>query len=315
MPGQSGLDQVNVALTTSPSDVSLGRPPEGCRVPLYILGPTSTSQLVNVSIHSGGGSCSDSPSNSLGLVTWEQTTLSSLAGSSSSNAVTSQFLQSPRLNFILPPAQGGVGGATFAEPTFCAAAYPTTLDAGTITISGGGTGALSIPFQAHDGITSYNTALTNPPGGAYTITATGSASGVGPFTAAATIPPPITITNILSPGNPVSVPFTLNWTGGDTRSLITVTIIDTTNPGQADAPMVQATVLGDTGSATARQFQLPFGSALSPAMKGPGAEIIVTQQPAISPTQPFSASGLSLGGAQSWKYVWDFRDLSNQSSQ
>lgn len=202
MPGQSGLDQVNVALTTSPSYPK--RAPEGCRVPMYILDPATASQLVNVSIHSGGGPCSDSPLNSLGLVTWEQNTVSGLAGSSSTSAVNVQFPEGPKLDFALPPAHGGTGGATFASPAFCAASYPTTLDAGTITISGGGTGSLSIQSQAQNGITSYDTTLAGPPGGAYSISAAGSSSGVGPFTATSTIPPPITIRNNLGPGTPVS---------------------------------------------------------------------------------------------------------------
>lgn len=84
-------------------------------------------------------------------------------------------------------------------------------------------------------------------------------------------------------------------------------------PGETKTPLVAATVPADAGSATASEFAL-FGGGYLPIMTGPGAEIIVTQTPATSPPQPFQATGLSLGGAQSWMYVWDFRDLSNQSN-
>ena len=38
-------------------------------------------------------------------------------------------------------------------------------------------------------------------------------------------------------------------------------------------------------------------------------EILVTQQPAQAPSFPFSATGLTLGGEQSWNYVFDFKGL------
>jgi hypothetical protein len=49
--------------------------PEGCRVALSVVGSGTTdliSQPANVSIHSGGGACSDTPAGSLGIATWQQ---------------------------------------------------------------------------------------------------------------------------------------------------------------------------------------------------------------------------------------------------
>jgi hypothetical protein len=40
-------------------------------------------------------------------------------------------------------------------------------------------------------------------------------------------------------------------------------------------------------------------------------EVIVTQTPSQAPSQPFSAPGLGQGAEATWKYVWDFRGLTN----
>jgi hypothetical protein len=58
------------------------------------------------------------------------------------------------------------------------------------------------------------------------------------------------------------------------------------------------------------QFQSLFGPHSIPLPRG-FVEIVVTQQPLASPEQLFSAPGLSLGGQQTWSYVWDFRGLTN----
>lgn len=321
MPLQSGVDQANVALSTDAYFLSTGRAPEGCRVPLYLGDLSSASQVVNVSIHSGGGTCSDSPTASLGLVNWQQSVVSDVGGTSSSNGVTLQFLQGPGLRFLQPPTPSSIGGSVVPQPAFCAASYPTTLDAGTVTISGNGVGPLSIQPQTQDGIVSYQAVLPASPGGNYSFSATGSSAGVGPFTAASSIPPPITIVNNLTPGTPVSGsisdPFILTWTGGDARSVITVRYISPTLPGQlgpyAEQSMLQATASGSDGTVTLSQVRLFLGSP-APSLPGPTAEVIVTQEPAIAPSQPFTAPALSSGGEQTWKYVWDFRGLVNKPS-
>ena len=313
MPSQSGVDQANLALSTDPYFVSAGRAPEGCRVPLYLDNVFSASQVVQVSIHTGGGACSDSPANSLGLVTWQQNIVSDVTGSSSSNSVTMQFLQGPGLRFLPTPAPASGGGPVMPQPSFCAAAYPATLGAGAITVSGDGMGPLPLQAQTQNGILSYQAPLPHAPGGNYSVSSAGSTPGVGPFTATLSIPPPITITNSLAPGTSVSAPFTLNWTGGDARSVITVQYISTSDPLDPYPlqAMLNANASGSAGTVTLSQLPMFFGVP-SPPLMGSSAEIIVTQQPAAAPSQAFPAPGLSLGGEQTWKYVWHFRGLANQ---
>jgi hypothetical protein len=46
-------------------------------------------------------------------------------------------------------------------------------------------------------------------------------------------------------------------------------------------------------------------------MPSGNVEVIVTQTPFQAPSQRFSAPGLGWGGEATWKYVWDFRGLTN----
>jgi hypothetical protein len=56
---------------------------------------------------------------------------------------------------------------------------------------------------------------------------------------------------------------------------------------------------------------LPILAAVCTPIPYGSVEIIVTQTPNQAPSQPFSAPGLGLGGEATWKYVWDFRGLTN----
>jgi uncharacterized protein (TIGR03437 family) len=148
-PLMGGVDQLNAALPTSPLDRSAT--PQGCRVPLYLATQDSASQIVNVSIHSGGGACVDSAVNSLGIVTRGQNVVSDASGTSTSSSVTAQFLQGNQLNFTTGFLAGFGEDVVPPQPAVCAASYPTTLSAGTMTISGGG-GPVSVQPQTQDGL-------------------------------------------------------------------------------------------------------------------------------------------------------------------
>jgi len=72
--------------------------------------------------------------------------------------------------------------------------------------------------------------------GDYSITDASGTTAVGPFAAEATLPAPITITTNLQPGTPVSLPFTLNWTGGGSDSVVSVQL-NVIIPGQLSTPV------------------------------------------------------------------------------
>ena len=308
-PLKAGVDQVNVALPTPPVDP--GTTPQGCRVPLYLATQDSASQIVHVSIHSGGGACVDSGVNSLSIVTWGQNTVSDASGTSTSSSIAAQFLQGNQLTFITARLVGMGQDVVPPQPAICAASYPTTLSAGTMTISNGSS-SVSVQPQIEGGVVTYQATLPTAPGGMSSISATGTSPGVGAFTATAAIPPPIAITTNLQPGTKVSTPFTLTWTGADDRSAVTVEMIAAAaDPAPPGTPRLYSIMPGSAGAATVVNFPNIFlRPRVSPDTASPvDREIIVTQQPAALPSLPFTAPGLTVGGEQTWKYVWVFRRL------
>ena len=240
-PGMVGADQVNAMYYNFGPAHSLPLP-EGCRMPLFVAGSGTSdlpSQLANVSIHSGGGVCSDTPSHSLGVVTWQQNVISDTAGVSSTISGAIQFLQGTSISGFVPPPVVDVSSAesygyAAPPPAACAAATsPTTLDAGNLTVTRPVSGPVSLPPQNQNGLIGYQV----PPSagaiqaGSYSVAGAGGTAAVGPFAATADLPAPITVTTDLHPGALVGLPFTLNWTGGGSDSLVTVQL-NVLVPGQ-----------------------------------------------------------------------------------
>ena len=206
-----------------------------------------SSQLANVSVHSGGGACTDTPAASLGIATWQQNVTSDTSGVSSSSSAAIQFFQGPGIvgpEFLpvvsVPSAEGyGVGAP---PPPVCAASYPATLNARHAHRDRSRQRSLSLQPQTQNGLVSYQL----PPSagaiqaGAHSIADAGGTAAVGPFSAKATLPAPITITTNLQPGTPINLPFTLNWTGGGADSVVTVQL-NVLVPGQLTTPVLSAT--------------------------------------------------------------------------
>lgn len=313
-PGLVGVDQVNAMYYYFGSTVSLALP-EGCRMPLFVVGSGTTalySQLANVSIHSGGGACSDTPANSLGNATWQQNVTSDTGGVSTTSSVRVEFLQGPGILGYAPPVVDVSSAESYGYapplPASCAASYPATLDAGTLTATRPGGGPVSLQPQNQNGVISYQspTSAGAVQAGDYSITNASGATAVGPFAAEATLPAPITITTNLQPGTPISLPFTLNWTGGGSDSVVSVQL-NVIIPGQLTTPLLEATSPAAAGTRTLTLPVPPASLFSMPA--GAGVEILVTQQPAQAQSYPFSALGLTVGGEQLWNYVFDFKGL------
>jgi uncharacterized protein (TIGR03437 family) len=301
-PDQVGIDQVNAGIDPD-SGTSYT---QGCNVPLYLSGNRfSTSQVVNVSVHQGGGVCVDLP-ESLGLITWQKDMVSSASSPSASDGLNVQFLQSSEVVFPSVPSPGFLTGIPAPPPSSCAVEYhPATLNAGTLTATGFGS-SLTLTPQSSNGVLTYQAQLPagSIEGGAYGVSGSGSAA-IGPFTAQAQIPPPISITTNLQPGATVPAgDLALTWTGGDSRSELTIQYI-VSSFGKVVASAV-GTVNAAAGYADWLIQLFPF-----PPVYG-DVEIIVTQQPSSVPSQPFSAPGLTFGGEQTWSYVFDFQGLTNQ---
>jgi uncharacterized protein (TIGR03437 family) len=323
-PGLVGAEQVNVLNTTGPPEYVLPTP-EGCRVPLVLSGNDifgaengafksdvlirkNASQYFNVSIHSGGGACVDPPSRSMGVIQWNRT--AKQAGTTA--AFSMQFLEGPEIGFPGKPFPSMFTDHGYASPwppaASCAASYPKTLEAGQVTITGAGIEPVILQKSIDNGMTSYRSPLPEavPPGG-YSVTVAGLTSGVGAFNVRADVPDPISITNDLRSGGSIPLPFTLNWTGGDARSVVTMELIATV-PGEP-ARVLDATTLASAGT---RTLALPSPTIPYLFPRGTAVKLTVTQTPADSPSLLFSASGLTLGGAQTWKYVFEFDGLRSE---
>ncbi len=331
-PGFSGVDQVNATFANAaPPGVSIGSPGraqlrhQGCNVPIYLTDKvTSASQLVSVSIHDGGGACVDPTPVGMATIDWKKTTISDSSGSSPSDAVTAMFLEGSGINFPNPPQTSEIQYSDHLppQPGFCLASFPKTLDLGPITLRGLGAIPLELTASNSDGIVSYSASLPTGAisGGTYEVTGKG-------FSDTETIPPPVSITTDLQPGTKVSSAFSVHWTGGDTQSVVTVKLL-IYPPGSSTPSFVASrSVLATAGEISFPGFycsplnQSPScGSGPSPQQfPYPTGEVgvIVSQQRAVGTLSenafpPFSISGFSLGGEQTWNYVWDFRGLSNQ---
>jgi uncharacterized protein (TIGR03437 family) len=362
-PGKVGIDQAN----------ALGQwqgGPQGCKVPLSLallepqvnsdvnnspvaatFVPFTSTQVVDVSIQPGGGVCADPPESTLGILTWQENIVSDFTGSSSSEAVTAQFIQSEGLGLPQPPVgapfpplpdpsgnpNNASYGAVAAPAPACNTSLPNTLDAGALTVSGPGINRTPLQPSTQDGRLTYSAAL--PPGtlqgGTYRVAGQGG-SQVGGFTASADIPAPIANiavqvpsggTTSLAPGTQLETPcenisthpifvcggaYYFTWTGGDDRSYVTVQFI------VGSTFLAAATAYAGTGQIEVPEsygaYPLLCGTVLGAActlMPSGNVEVIFTQTPYQAPSQPFTAPGLGLGGESTWKYVWDFRGLAN----
>jgi hypothetical protein len=232
--------------------------------------------------------------------------------------------------------QGIYGPVYLPPPPACGASLPATLDAGALTLSGSGLGAVALAPSTQSGRLTYQASL--PPGtlegGTYQLTGQGGIQ-VGAFTANADVPPPISaITTItadaglssLQPGTQFEAPcvvtgfysychgwYSFYWTGGDDRSVVTIQFIvggsfqalQSAPAGDGDLAF-QSSYVASPGTGG-----FPFFDAACMLMPSGNVEVIVTQTPSQTPSQPFNAPGLGLGGEVTWKYVWDFRGLAN----
>jgi hypothetical protein len=301
-PGDVGVDQVNVVHYDTAELF------QGCKVPLYVANYNgNASQLVNISVHNGGGACVEPPADTLGLVTWQKTTTSDANSTLSTESVQVQFLGGQQLLLPAAPTVGGISCciALATPPLNCEAAVLASLDAGALTVSGVTAAPISLTPQDRNGIGLYSVALPVGAieGGAYRIVAAGG-QDVGAFSATATIAAPITITAAPLPGSTLVLPSEVTWTGGDDLSAIDITLKVTTSLGLST---IDITSLASAGSLTIPESAC-FSLLPCPVPSG-GVEILITQQPVGGSVGLFSATGLNEGGAQTWNYVWDFKGL------
>ncbi len=316
-PGTAGVDQMNLEL---PAVVE-----QGCYVPLRLttsgLGERLGSQVVYVSIRSGGGQCRDEFS-SFGLVRWN----------------VRFFREGGAVVEVVAEFSHGVGNLQprFENPDkfydhplgrrvqyqdYCsllmqpAVSCPDPrarrfLDAGVLTVTGPGLPATELEREETRNGPRYHRQWTveefQP--GRYTLGATGG-PGVGAFQSTVDLPAPVTPEFDFPPGAEIdtSKRMTFRWSGGDERSRVLIDL-ESWQPEKGFLRDRYVMVAED-----ARRGELTFDSWVP--VPPPRWLLFIRDGDLLrftlhqrtkdeSTVEKFSANGLSLGGWQMFEYRW-----------
>jgi len=321
-PGLVGVDQINAQIPANTR--------EGCAVPLQFAGAGLTPP-VTIAIRNGGGQCVDPPSAGYGQIIWQKTvSTTSQNVASETDSMKAVFEASPGQQALPTPmyadgCPGNVCGTSLPGSTTlfgpsCAVPGYRSLGAGAVTIQGPSlnlTQASIVPYQQGQlgGISAYQATL--PAGtvqaGRFIVTA-GGGTDVGAFQAALKIGADIQIQTplegIVAFSNCASL--TINWTGGDPKSWITVSFIEQEPGAYGGYQYVPYAFQTHTSNGT-MTIPSPYPLmednneflCMNPST-GPGT-IAVEVDPDPSEIATFSASGISLGGQTTWKYVHTFQ--------
>jgi hypothetical protein len=321
-PGLVGVDQINAQI---PADTR-----EGCAVPLQIAYSAMTPP-VTIAIRNGGGQCVDPPSAGYGQIIWQKTVSTTAANvATETDSMTALFETSPGQQ--APPipmySDGCPGGlcdmntipsyTTLFGPS-CAVPGYRSLGAGTVTIAGPGLTPIQAPLVPYQqgqlgGLTAYQATL--PAGtvqaGNFTVMASGGAD-VGAFQTALQIGADIQIQTPLAGINafPSCASLTINWTGGDPKSWITVRFIEqapSVYGGYQSVMFIDQTHTSNGTMTIPSPFPLVENNSQFLCMNQTGpVTIAIEVDPDPSEIATFSASGISLGGKATWKYLHTFQ--------
>ncbi len=304
-PGWVALDQINVKVPETAR--------EGCAVPLLIsTGDSGNTRPVTVSIHKGGGPCVDPPVASYGKIEWKRTIIAGAGPDIELNGVTVSLQASPGRHVpgtrFLPRNRTPIAFRQSFGPACPIPSY-RSLDAGAIAVQG----PVSAPTQAAlqqfsppegnqvIGLTEYHADLARGAirTGLFDLTATGG-SDVGAFRTSLRIGTGVNIATPLPAGTVLArqVPLVIQWSGGEPDTWVTVKLVAHQGSyrqfvvAQAPSPDESLTI----GPEHLRQ--LPPGAI----------DIDIEVTPANA--NPLVAPGLTLGGENTWKYIYRFTGLS-----
>ena len=312
-PGYVGLTQTNVEIPTSVR--------EGCAVPVrlgYGDATLTMSQPVTIAIRQGGGPCVDPPAAGYGQITWQKTVHTTAAGvATESDTVNVSLQSSPGMQAPAAPTyteEDGVPSFTVLHaPQSCRVPGYRSLSAGTVTAQGAGLSSTPVPSSPLlegqvAGLSVYQTTLPNGSiqAGTYAVAASGGAD-VGAFQAAAQIGADIRIQTPLAGTTAWAncQPFTLNWTGGDPNSWVTMRFIQGSVANGSYA-FVNFGFRVRTSDGTLTMPALVYPPLGTCAVGTNSVVISIEVDPDPSELTIFSASGLSLGGQATWRYVHTF---------
>jgi uncharacterized protein (TIGR03437 family) len=310
-PGLVGVDQMNFQIPQGTL--------EGCSVPVVLFGAV-TSPPVALSIHTGRGQCSNPPVQSYGQIELIKTIASGTSADGETDAFIATFPSGPGMSPPQPLASALASGyvARVSPPSAikvpglsrtCAVPGYSDLSAGPITVSSLVTSAVAEPVIQVGGA-AYQQTL--PVGVIAPRTYQISASG-GPvqFRGSIAVGSPIQVqTATLAPGTVVSssVPFTVNWTGGDPGTLVTIYIVSGTGlAALADYAQADASAGAVTFDPMCTGNPQPMGNGVFCSFGLPLASLEVVVD--VSNTLPFTAEGITGGVQATWDYRYVFGGL------
>jgi uncharacterized protein (TIGR03437 family) len=302
-PGLVGVDQINAQL---PSDVR-----EGCAVPIQIatyFGEAAASQAVTISIRRGGGQCVDPPTSSTGALTLKRLFVLNDSPVTESVVFEAWFPGAPGLISSVWP-DPAAGSRWFPH---CVIPGYSALDAGVIGITAPDKRAVQVlSTKIPDGV-SYDTTLPAAfqADGTYTITAVGGA-GVGSFQVPIIASPGIQVLSQFPRGSNVQTisssadPLTVKWAGGQPGQTVTVQLIE--HFSGADVAALSRTVAANIGAISFERVYSGSGWSLGIGVADHVDIVIEVDTPAQ--VQPFTATGLNLGGLARMIYEYRFTGL------
>jgi hypothetical protein len=299
-----GVDQVNAQI---PPDE-----PEGCRVPLTLIGDTILSEPVTISIRKGGGPCQDAPVARIGSLHWAKTVTT---GPDSALSTSLETIQATLVEAPSNQVDSALSGAIYprfpADTSHVAPNCPGSaghrLDAGKMTVTSGIGNAFTFSPAVVSGELIYQATLPNgtiQPGTVHLNAAGGP--DIGPFQADISFPPPIQITTSLPPGTPIASnkAFRLDWSSGtpdvNVEVLLGSPVLGVYDYYGLSVPGDRGTITLDlVGPQDMRYFPIPPNN---PAVVD--VRVTPVQQP-----QGFTAPTLARPGTQSWMYEYRFTGL------
>jgi uncharacterized protein (TIGR03437 family) len=324
-PQLVGVSQFNVQLP-----VTLR---EGCAVPIqaeYNDGARAMTQPLTVAVRKGGGPCVDPPAAGLGQITFQKvvstTGVSDVAESdtvavSLQSSPAKQAPAAPVYSDGCPPpnhvCSSGLPSSTTLFGPSCSVPGYGSLNAGMVSAQGPNLNPTPIPLSPFQegqlgGLSAYQATL--PAGtirqGQYIVSASGGGD-VGAFQSAVPIGADIQIQTPLEAYIVFSQcnPLTINWTGGDPNSWVTLRLIQQA-PGSAGGyQFVNWSFRTRTSNGTLTfRPPVPPANACGAAAGTPTPIVVeIEVDPDPSEIVAFSAPGLSLGGQASWRYIHRFQ--------
>lgn len=308
-----GVDQINV---TIPTQIQAG-----CGISVAVVAGGRVSNFGTIPVNPGNGICQDSlygvngteltqagdessvKSGSVGLLQGTQPALTPgvVKGTKGPRAQSFQTLYLASADFSSITGASYIGGASFLSLGSCLVTLGNSgggssgtikgLDAGSITLAGGGlsTQLMSLPLS----VGSYFDELSTPlmGGSAYTFTGLGG-KDVGAFSATITFPNPLTWTNETSISTVVEANGQLvTWTGGATGTYVGIGGGSSSSDGSLSGAFFCLAPVG------VGQFTIP-SYVLQTLPPGDGSLALYNSSNPV----PFTATGIDHGAASASVY-------------